>query len=385
MRRSSVVLAIAIAACALGYAAARPQAARAVSPRDLRVEQNIQLLKGYIDTQAARHGFQYPARTAVRKDGALTAPIWPLSPFTGLPMAPGPTPGHYTYTVAADRLSYTLAGHLSTGRAYTLRGASPAWLAAERARAAADLKTTHDALTAAQGQVTTLQGQLSAAQTQVTTLQGQLSAAQTQVTTADDEVVKLGTEYIAAVVDRWAVENNDTFPANVATEAALVDSAGQPLYSYWPANPWTGVPMKDSTAQGDYTYSIPGSSSFHIAGHLASGDFGFDDSAATDPIFVGLFNKDDRSAEAGCQALKDYVDEWALANGGALPTVAQLTATGDVGLAHAWWPTNPFLGLGMSPGAGVGQFVYVPNHDGTFTVTVNLMATDQYPATYTAK
>jgi hypothetical protein len=44
MRHSSVVLAIAIAACALGYAAARPPAASALSPRDRRVEQNIQLI-----------------------------------------------------------------------------------------------------------------------------------------------------------------------------------------------------------------------------------------------------------------------------------------------------------------------------------------------------
>lgn len=84
-------------------------------------------------------------------------------------------------------------------------------------------------------------------------------------------------------------------------------------------------------------------------------------------------------------SLKGYVDEWAAANDGALPTVDQLTATGDVGLVHTWWPTNPFMGIKMSPGSGTGQFVYVPNDDGTFTVTVNLIATDQYPATYTAK
>jgi len=77
--------------------------------------------------------------------------------------------------------------------------------------------------------------------------------------------------------------------------------------------------------------------------------------------------------------------EWALANGGDLPTVGQLTATGDVGLAHAWWPTNPFLGIKMAPGSGIGSFIYAPGDDGTFSVTVNLVATDLYPATYTAK
>lgn len=371
MRRSSAVLAIAIAACAW-CSTALPQQANASSSRDLRVEQNIQLLKGYIDTQAARHGFLYPTRTTVRKGGGLTAPIWPLSPFTGLPMAPGTAPGHYTYTPATDRHSYTLVGHLSTGHSYVVRGASPTWLADERAQAAADLKAARDAL--------------SAAQTQVTTLQGQLSTAQTQVTTVSDEVVKLGTEYIASVVGLYAVENADTFPSALATKVTLTDAFGNPLYDYWPANPWTGVPMVSSTSLGDYTYSIPSENSFHINGHLSSGDFGFDETVATDPIFISFYNKDDRATEAGCQALKDYVDEWAAANDGALPTVDQLTATGDVGLAHTWWPTNPFMGMKMSSGSGIGQFAYLPNSDdGTFTVTVNLVATGQYPATYTAK
>ena len=385
MRRSFAVLAVAIAVCTW-CAVAWPQSAHALSGRDLRVEQNIQLLKGYIDTQAAQHGFLYPARTTVRKDGGLTAPIWPLSPFTGLPMAPGTAPGHYTYTPAADRQSYTLVGHLSTGHGYTVRGASPSWLADERAQAAADLQTAQDALSASQAQATTLQGQLSTAQTQVTTLQGQLGTAQTQVTTVSDEVVKLGTEYIASVVDRWAFENADTFPGAVATKSALTDPSGAPLYDYWPVNPWTGADMKNSTSPGDFTYSIPGEGTYHISGHLSSGNFGFDGDAATDPLFIAVFNKDDLAAEVGCQALKDYVDEWAAANAGVLPTVDQLTATGAVGLAHTWWPTNPFLGTKMSAGTGIGQFTYVPDtDDGTFTVTVALVASDQYPATYTAK
>jgi len=386
MRRSSIVFAVVLALCAAGLTAARPQPALALSSGDLRVEQDVQLLKGYIEAQGARHGFVYPARATVRKGGGLSAPIWPVNPFSGLPMAPGAAPGHFTYTVAADGLSYHLVGHLSDGRGYAVHGGSPAWLARERAKSAADLKTAQDGLAAAQGQVGLLQGWLSQAQDQVATLQGQLSDAQAQVDANNDEVTKLGTEYIAAVADAFAAENNGTFPQSVANQGSMVDTSGQPLYDYWPVNPWTGALMKDSTATGDYTYSMPTGHSFHITGHLSNwGSFAIDDDAATDPIMIGLVNHDDRAAEAGCQAIKDYVDEWAAAHGGDLPTTDQLTASGDVGVAHAWWPTDPFLGIKMAPGTNPGQFVYAPADDGTFTVAVNLFPTGLYPATYTAK
>jgi len=121
------------------------------------------------------------------------------------------------------------------------------------------------------------------------------------VTTVSDEVVKLGTEYIASVVGLYAVENADTFPSTVATKGTLTDASDSPLYDYWPANPWTGMSMVNSTSPGDYTYSIPGEDSFHINGHLSSGDFGFDEAVATDHIFISLYNEDDRAVEAGCQ------------------------------------------------------------------------------------
>jgi hypothetical protein len=389
MRCSSAILAIVVASACC--AAAWPQPAHALSARDLRVEQNVQLLKGYIDTQAAQNSFTYPARSSVRKGGGLVAPIWPTDPFSGAPMASGTWAGHYTYTPAADRHSYTLVGHLSGGHRYTVRGASPTWLAGERAQAASDLQAAQDALSAADSQVTNLQGELSTADDQVTSLRGQLATAQAQVTTVSDEAVKLGTEYIASVVDVYALQNADTFPSSVATQSALTDQSGGALYDYWPVNPWTGVAMKDSTVEGDYTYSIPSENGYLITGHLSSGGFGYDGGysmtpvfTSTNPAFTAAFNNEDRAAEAGCQVVKDYVDEWALTHSDALPTVDQLSSAGAVGQAHTWWPTNPFLGLGMSSGAGIGQYTYTPGDDG-FTVTVKLVATTQYPATYTAQ
>lgn len=95
-------LLLACAACALLLAAgvARPGDARALS---------------FVDTQVSKNGFVYPPKSAVRKSGALVAPVWPGNPWTGGTMAPGTTKGTYTYTPKADHRGYTLVGHLSKG------------------------------------------------------------------------------------------------------------------------------------------------------------------------------------------------------------------------------------------------------------------------------
>ena len=107
--------------------------------RDAQTRQNVKLLKTYIDAYAGEHGFVYPAAAVVRKGGGLTAPVWPVNPWTGAAMAPGKARGTYTYTVSAKGDGYTLTGHLSSG-SYTVTGGTPGWLADERARAAADLQ-----------------------------------------------------------------------------------------------------------------------------------------------------------------------------------------------------------------------------------------------------
>jgi len=50
-----------------------------------------------------------------------------------------------------------------------------------------------------------------------------------------------------------------------------VDATGKPYVDSWPKNPWTNVPMKESTSMGDYTYSIPASNTFRLVGHTSTG------------------------------------------------------------------------------------------------------------------
>ena len=116
MRSRTTGLLLACAAIALllcGRHDAAGRRARAPSFVDTQVQMNILLLQGYINTQAEKNGFVYPARADVKKGGALVAPVWPGNPWTGGTMAPGTSKGTYTYTVKADLSGYTLVGHLS--------------------------------------------------------------------------------------------------------------------------------------------------------------------------------------------------------------------------------------------------------------------------------
>jgi type II secretion system protein G len=88
---------------------------------------------------------------------------------------------------------------------------------------------------------------------------------------AKDAAVKEGIHTIEIGVASYATDNNDMYPADVPNSAALVDATGKPYVDSWPKNPWTNVPMKESTSMGDYTYSIPASSSFRLVGHTSNG------------------------------------------------------------------------------------------------------------------
>ena len=132
-RRFSILL-LALVAASLLAATLPAAASAAVSFVDTQVKMNILLLQGYINTQAEKKGFVYPARADVKKGGALVAPVWPGNPWTGKTMAPGTSRGTYTYTPKADLSGYTLVGHLSKS-SYRLAGGLPKWLKNERDQA----------------------------------------------------------------------------------------------------------------------------------------------------------------------------------------------------------------------------------------------------------
>jgi type IV pilus assembly protein PilA len=87
---------------------------------------------------------------------------------------------------------------------------------------------------------------------------------------AKDAAVKEGIHSIQIGVQSYAVDNSDTYPAAIATSGVLVDASGKAYVDNWPKNPFTNVLMKDSTASGDYTYTIPASNTFRLVGHLSN-------------------------------------------------------------------------------------------------------------------
>jgi type IV pilus assembly protein PilA len=94
-----------------------------------------------------------------------------------------------------------------------------------------------------------------------------------QRTKAKDAAVKGAVHNIELGLASYAIEHTDTYPAAIATRAALVDGSGNTYVDNWPKNPYnTTQDMKDSTATGDYTYTqTGGGSSFTLVGHMTSG------------------------------------------------------------------------------------------------------------------
>jgi type II secretion system protein G len=90
---------------------------------------------------------------------------------------------------------------------------------------------------------------------------------------AKDAAVKEGIHSLQVGVESYAVDNNDTFPAAVANQAALVGPGGTNYVDNWPKNPFANnTLMIDSVGTlGDYHYWIPASNTFQIIGYTSNG------------------------------------------------------------------------------------------------------------------
>jgi hypothetical protein len=186
-----------------------------VSFVDKQVQMSVLLLQGYINTQAEKNGFVYPARDDVKKGGALVAPIWPGNPWTGGNMAPGTGRGTYTYTVNADLSSYSLVGHLSKG-SFKVNGGVPKWLKDER-----------------------------------------------------DASTKSGLALLQHYVEVWARAHQGVFPP--AADVAGGGAVGlQPGVAIWPQSPWTHAAMTQGQATGDFAYALT-AGGYTLRAHLATG------------------------------------------------------------------------------------------------------------------
>jgi hypothetical protein len=213
-RRFTIVL-LALAVVLLLAAALAASAGAAESFVDKQVQMNILLLQGYINTQAEKDGFVYPARADVKKGGALTAAFWPGNPWTGGTMAPGTSKGTYTYTVKADLSAYTLVGHLSKG-SYKVTGGVPQWLKDER-----------------------------------------------------DASTKAGLALVRQYIELWARAHTGSLPA--VTDVAAGGPVGlQPGVPIWPQSPWSHAAMVQGPATGDFAYALT-AGGCSLRAHLATG------------------------------------------------------------------------------------------------------------------
>jgi type IV pilus assembly protein PilA len=88
---------------------------------------------------------------------------------------------------------------------------------------------------------------------------------------AKDAAVKGGVHVIELGIASYAIDHTDVYPAAVS-KATLLDANGNSYVDNWPKNPWTSVDMKDSSSNGDYTYTqIGGGTNFQAVGHMSSG------------------------------------------------------------------------------------------------------------------
>lgn len=309
------------------------------SPQNLLMKEHVLLLKGYIEEWARDHGNVYPPVGTVAESGDLPAPLWPTNPWTGVPLKPGDDCGDYEYAVAGDCLSFTLTGHLGGVTPYVVGGQLPGGSAASK-----------------------------------------------------DELTIQGVTAIGHGIEMWAYDNIGVYPpADEVAPGCLVGVLVDP----WPRNPYTGEHMRVGTGRGDFRYTTsPSYDGYTLLANLATGathDVGNSTQFLWERIFRVRISLKDMCVQGYVQVLKDYVDKWALAHDGALPTVEEMTPAGAVGQAQTWWPANPWTLMPMQP--GTGDFEYAPGEASAFTLTVHQQPLPDYdgipgsgyPPSYTAQ
>jgi hypothetical protein len=303
--------------------------ADALTAKDRQMRQAVLVLRGYVDRAAGASWCEYPAASVVRRGGGLAAPIWPADPWTGAPLTPGRSRGHYAYRESPDRRSYRLTGYLSSGT-YVTSGAM-----------SRTMKLAYDHRS------------------------------------------REGMQLILQYVELWAEMHGGVYPpgAEVDRHAAVGE---QPMMLFWPSDPWTHEPMARGSGPGSFTYALlPGGGySAHLELALSKGPTLT--SATMEPLHQQRLAGEDETTVAGVRVLQGYVDEWALTHSGTLPTTGEMSPTGAVGLAHDFWPARPADGAPMAPGAGVGDYTYTPNGDRSYTIAAALAAAGAGDYTVTA-
>ena len=138
----------------------------------------------------------------------------------------------------------------------------------------------------------------------------------------------------------------------------------------WPANPWTGRPMKPGTAVGDFIYAVAAG---RLSCTLTARHPGGTITVHSHVPYTRKMQNDHRSGENG-ELLKFYADLWARRHGGRSPAAGQMAFDAGVGKQSgvSWWPHNPWTHEPMHQGTGWGDFTYgVDAHSGIFSIVVH--------------
>ncbi len=89
-----------------------------------------------------------------------------------------------------------------------------------------------------------------------------------QRTKAKDAGVKEGTHSIQIGVQSYAVDNNDVYPLTANVVANVT-----PQLDPWPDNSFTGAPMANDGALGNFTYVSVAGADYTLLGVLSGGNF----------------------------------------------------------------------------------------------------------------
>lgn len=325
MRRIMLTVLLALSCVLILAPAVAPPSAQAESSSNTYLlRERLCLLQAYIERYANQHYSYYPTRSMVQRRGPLPAPLWPLNPWTGQAMVPGAALGDYTYTPAADLLSYRLSAR-SPGGSIVLTGSVPG-----TRKMQADHRTRE------------------------------------------------GLELIQQYIEMWARDHDGLYPpvAEVSAERSVGRQDG---IIYWPHDPWVHEPMKQSTARGDFTYEVSASrDSYSITAHYSrGGTFTLHGATATNPWHASRVTMTDEILKRDLDIIDGFVRLYASENAGALPGPEELTPSGSAGQVHTLWPIDFSSGEQFTPGDGVGHFVYTEGADGTYTLTAALAGTEQ--------
>jgi hypothetical protein len=183
-----------------------------------------------------------------------------------------------------------------------------------------------------------------------------------------DKQVQMNVLLLQGYINTQAEANDFTYPA-----VQDVKKGGALEAPVWPGNPWTGKTMAPGTSKGTYTYTVKADgSSYVLVGHLSTGAY-----RLTGGVPAWLKGERDEAGKAGLTLLQSYVEAWKAGHGDTPPTVADLAASGAVGLQPGVpvWPQNPWTHAAMAQGAGNGDFAYSLTDGGTgYTLKVHLAA-----------